>query len=266
MTTVDAKTCQKQVGEGSSCKADFDCVNSYGCNNNTCVAYFSLADGSVLSNSALNKWSLCASGESSANVCRTRTNANDASSPCDSDCTYINGDGTNTTDAKSCLCSMSTSGKRYCKLANGHAKYKDWVAKQKAVIKSDVANCHSLERDRCAWSKKNNNGWQSTKNAEIEVKSWAEFVDIQSCVREITFPEWVSGNTPVDTKQCPKYTCDSSIKNCAEMKFVKEVKQATLNGCTNSTKECLVTENMVLDAVAAFNVSCSEKTDMTTTR
>jgi hypothetical protein len=118
---TDDKRCAPQAVDGGNCTVDEGCLNTHGCNNNTCVAYFSLPDGSLLSNPNTNKWSLCASGDvdSISNKCRTRVNSVAADLPCTVDCDYTNADNSTTTDSGSCVCAMNASGKKYCKLSSG---------------------------------------------------------------------------------------------------------------------------------------------------
>ncbi len=113
-------TCQKQVSEGGKCKADYNCVNTHGCNNNTCVQYFSLPDETLLTNPSQNFWSLCASGEiDHESKCRTRLLNQSIESPCTEDCTYKNANESVITEPGTCKCSLNAGGKKYCMLGNG---------------------------------------------------------------------------------------------------------------------------------------------------
>jgi hypothetical protein len=261
------RTCTKQVGNGGACVADEDCANTHGCNNSTCVAYFSLADGTPVTNPDSNKWSLCASGESdAAKNCRTLNNTTPVENECTSDCSYTQADQSVIIKVNSCKCSMNASGKKYCALANGHSKVKSMIASQKALIAADVAHCHTLERTSCAYSERNNANWQSVQNSQIEVESYAQFVNIETCVRDIAFPLWKGNTPPVPQKHCPRYKCDSKLAQCGVMASNDWGKNSTLNGCTNSTGfECLFTESMVLQS-SSLNVTCTEKAATTRRR
>jgi hypothetical protein len=115
-------TCAKQQLVGTNCTKDEQCENTLGCNNGMCTIYFSLADGTVVTNPNSNKWSVCSSGEVDevTNRCRTRTNTVAADVPCDTDCSYTDKEANTTVvEPESCKCAMNASGNRYCILANG---------------------------------------------------------------------------------------------------------------------------------------------------
>ena len=117
----DTRTCQTQVANGGACASDTSCINTHGCNNGTCVAYFSLDNGVAVTAPSTNKWSLCASGEvdTTSNTCVSRTNAVAADTPCTAECEYTNADNTTFTATGSCKCAMNASGNKYCKLGSG---------------------------------------------------------------------------------------------------------------------------------------------------
>jgi len=80
--------------------------------------------------------------------------------------------------------------------------------------------------------------------------------------------EFISAKAPLaDALICPRYKCDSSMKQCATMVGDATYgKNVTLNGCTNSTRfECLFTESMVIEN-PTLNISCTAKTAPTKTR
>ena len=64
--TEETLVCLPQLGQNSTCQTDFDCQNAYGCFNNTCTSYFSLAEGQSSTN--LN---MCQSGYQLEGVCRS---------------------------------------------------------------------------------------------------------------------------------------------------------------------------------------------------
>jgi len=66
---------------------------------------------------------------------------------------------------------------------------------------------------------------------------------------------------------CPRYKCDSSMKQCATMVGDATYgKNVTLNGCTNSTSfECIFTESMVIEN-PTLNISCTAKVPQTKIR
>jgi len=116
-------TCQVQAPAGGACERDEECVNTHGCNNNTCTEYFSLLDGTlVVPGKTPNKWSLCASGESGKdNKCRTRTNSVAIENPCTADCSYTDKAANETVvETQSCVCAINKGGLKYCKMANGN--------------------------------------------------------------------------------------------------------------------------------------------------
>jgi hypothetical protein len=118
---TDNSTCTRQLGNNVTCTRDEQCVNTHGCNNGACTEYFSLANGANVSNSASNKWSVCASGEvDTNNKCRTRMNTKAADVPCTGDCSYTNADNTTTVEVGSCKCALNASGNKFCVLANGN--------------------------------------------------------------------------------------------------------------------------------------------------
>jgi hypothetical protein len=115
-------TCTKQQLTGTNCTRDLQCPNDEGCNNGQCTIYFSLSDGTLVTNPNDNKLSVCSSGDvdEETNKCRTRTNKVAADVPCSSDCQYLDKEkNVTTTDPDACRCAMNASGKRYCMLASG---------------------------------------------------------------------------------------------------------------------------------------------------
>lgn len=137
---------------------------------------------------------------------------------------------------------------------------------QGALVAEDSAQCHTLERLSCAYTSRNNAAFQATLNAQIELENYAKLVEVETCVRSITFPLWKGSAPVVIPVHCPRYTCDSSQEDCSATLINEFSRNSTLNGCTNSTQECVFNEAMVLDASENFNVTCSNTQTPTSRR
>jgi hypothetical protein len=225
------KRCQLQKKEGESCTEDFDCVNTHGCFNSTCVRYFSLPDGHPVEYSPALYLSFCESGYEYNNACaRLRLNTKDMTCSEDSNCEYTNYDGSLVILPNNCLCGYNPFGTKYCKLGSDHYHYKSYVRSIENLIK-DNTHCNTEERGICNYNKKFPSKEfkllnQQYINAKILGEFFHELVGADDCVVNVAYPEYIPDTpipptpTPNNTQiTCGKFQCKAKQSNCTVSKF-----------------------------------------------
>jgi len=121
------KFCTAQLPVGSACTDDYQCVNTAGCSNKICKAYFSVDDNSTaeLTNLEYQNISYCKSGFLVDGTCRSlklKTDLLDKACTKDADCLYEYTDAEKKTVEisleDSCQCGFNKTGEKFCKKGN----------------------------------------------------------------------------------------------------------------------------------------------------
>ena len=163
----DGSTCQTLKVGGSTCTADYQCAFPYGCNEGTCIKYFSLASGVAVScEPTTNVNYFCTSASCYDNRCVTSVyvaTSTSATKPDDLDSLIdsgarackdssatcsIHNDNSATTH---CSCGYNLEAKAYCSMLAGDwpynellAFYNKWVTNNQPT--SVNQKCHTLRR------------------------------------------------------------------------------------------------------------------------
>ncbi len=119
--------------------------------------------------------------------------------------------------------------------------------------------CHTVERTSCIATTNNNADIvQKVLNSKIEVDFFPELYQIETCVKDITFPLWKGTVNPPE-KTCPTYKCDKLDGDlCVVMKGNEYGKNSTLQVCPRENQTCIFNEALVI-ANENLNVTCTDK-------
>jgi hypothetical protein len=226
------KQCLPQKKEKDSCTEDFDCVNTHGCYNQTCTKYFSLADGSPVEFSPARYLSFCQSGFEYGGAC-VRLSLPSKDTECNDDlltCNYTNYNNASLVLPQNCLCGYNPSGKKYCKMGNGHQEYVKYVTSVNKIIQ-DYSKCNTEERGLCNYNRRYPSKVftdlnQKLYNAKVESEMHHQLIGADKCVIDVAFPQYTpdkpnppdpTPNTTVTT--CAKYNCVSKADKCVHSHF-----------------------------------------------
>jgi hypothetical protein len=253
--TLTDKYCLLQKTFNKTCTEDYECVNTHGCYNKTCIAYFSLPDGHPVEFSPPKAGvSLCKSGFERDMACARLSQAPKTECNDDKPCTYTNFDNSTVIIPQNCLCGYNPVGKKFCKYGSGSAEWVDYVAKQSDLLK-DVSKCNTLERKVCSYNKKFPTKVLSDVNQKyLNAKTLAEFAHelilTDKCVSDVAFPDYVPDTptpptpTPNATDTtCAKYTCKTKEAKCAHSHWELNVNKTDnitviLSDICNITQTC----------------------------
>ena len=154
--------CEKQRGEGKFCLDSFECLNYLGCLNNTCVQYYSMANGTYL-NDSNSEVELCQMGmmNYATHQCAQLDYTNemhikknkDGFVPCQvgEKCYYTTGyysKGSLVIIEKECVCGFNKGGEAYCPLPHT-VNVDDWKKYFKLKNKQKDNSCHTVRRNEC---------------------------------------------------------------------------------------------------------------------
>ena len=233
-TNATTKQCLVQRKEKESCTEDLECVNTHGCYNQTCTRYFSLEDGKSVEFSPARYLSFCQSGFEYGGACVRLTLAS-KDTECNDDiltCNYTNFNNDTLIIPQNCLCGYNPSGKKYCKMGNGHSEYVKYVDNLKTIIQ-DYSKCNTEERGLCNYNRKYPTKIftdlnQKLYNAKVESELHHQVISSDKCVIDVAFPLYVPDKpnppdpTPNNTlNTCAKYKCISRADKCVHSTFQK---------------------------------------------
>jgi hypothetical protein len=212
--------CLPPLNEGEECSEDEECRNDSGCLRAKCTKYFSQEDETFVTSKYF-----CKSGYELNKICTTITNVNSVDQSCnsDEDCKY---EFLNKTEvpliSDSCKCGFNSEAKRYCELGSNHQYYKDWVSSSLKLL-NDTSLCHTSERENlgiCVERTLTDRSFFYRKTSQYLVnnQTWVDFfpklVNSDSCVKYVGFEKYNDSIVRPDVYQCPKFNCDSELKNC----------------------------------------------------
>lgn len=152
----ESSVCAAQKAVGEACESTFECVNSAGCYNSTCTAFFTVKTGveiepedcDIKGRAPLCETYSCqAQSETNTTVCITAPTSVSQTFPLQ--CTAsANCQGSNTVQnvQSACRCGFNNAGASYCDLFTGDTQYLDYVVKLKAFVASGIEQCNTLRR------------------------------------------------------------------------------------------------------------------------
>jgi hypothetical protein len=246
--TSNSTTCIPQAKEKESCLEDYDCVNTHGCYNKTCVAYFSLPDGHPVESDNPITQSLCQSGYQRDLKCASLKLNGGKNFECNETniCTYTNYNNSTILLPENCLCGLNPSGKKYCKLGSGEDEFKKYV-KNALELLNNTHNCNTLERDTCNHNKKLSNKPLNLlvgkyTNSKINALYFHQLVGADKCAVNVAFADYVEEPEPPAPKYftCGKYTCKTNQKTCAHSHFTNTSLEITLSDICKKDNICYV--------------------------
>ncbi len=271
-TNQEDKYCLPQLNEGAECASDYECVNTHGCYNSTCVPYFSLPNGHPIENDPPVALSFCQSGYQYNNTCDSLVSLNPDVECSESEpCTYTNYIGDKVIKPENCLCGYNPLGTKHCKLGSEHNNYKEYIVKLKSLIQ-DFSHCNTLERGVCNENKRRPNQEytylsNNYTNAMIEAVSHTDLVDADSCVIDVVYPQFVPSKPgptpPTPSNTCAKYECKSNEDSCAFSHYDtnKTETDVVLSSICNSTSYCNIggSPNIVFYNKTDVTGKCTKK-------
>jgi len=131
----------------SGCARDFDCENSAGCLDGTCVKYFSLKVGDTVALCAMQYSFFCETGSCWQNQCVDAIkSANDLPTPCSTykDCYSQVTSGM--VFYSDCICGYNKEGQGYCSLFSGDNYYSLYISSFSNWLSSEVSVLCNTER------------------------------------------------------------------------------------------------------------------------
>jgi hypothetical protein len=272
--TTGQKICGPQSKDKESCTNDYDCINTHGCYNKSCIEYFSLPDGHPVEPNPPQTLSLCQSGYQYDMKCASLFLKGGKDFECNDDtpCNYTNFDNTTIVIPENCLCGYNPFGKKYCRLGSAHEEYKTNINNLKKLL-NNSKNCNTVERDICNHDKK-----YSTKdfnflannytNSKIIINSYHELINSDKCIISVAYPQYREDEpTPVPPtppvppgpeKTCGKFFCKVNSSNCAHSHYnTNSSLEIVLSDICNSTSICYIGKGKPNDVF--YNVN---KTDV----
>lgn len=212
--TGSNKICIPQQLENAYCSEDYHCINTHGCLNNKCTPYFSLQDTQTIpSNNTTNTksdsfYSFCSSTFAYQNICTTiRLKQKNTSCSKTHECVYSsninNSNSIKNSDIVLPNCDCGYSQDMYCKYGNGDVDIETYKNLIMGILLGN-SNCHTEERDFCAYIYENNYSdflkivkvLKETFNSHLFYKS-------EWCVKSIVYPNKNITNKLV----CPVLEC-----------------------------------------------------------
>jgi hypothetical protein len=214
----------------TGCTSDYDCQRKLGCNNGTCVQYFSLGDGTTLIANATQREglpiSLCKSGIELNGVCTSLKRVNQ-------DCTTTgmcsyqrDGNATNfynTTDF--CECGNNNDGKSHCRIGSDEPVMITFINKTVEFL-AHSSNCNTMERvGQCNDYKRyhaDNMTYlaQNYTNSFYLAPEYHKYESSDDCAKFVTIPAYYEYLIPVESKKCPIYKCEqNSASKCGLSNF-----------------------------------------------
>lgn len=189
--------CKTLVGNLGECTKDTMCLNGYGCNFNTCFAYFYLSPGLQVQNCENNQNFLCKSGACAFNatqqayVCVSAMASNGTlpipcsdNSPCsiaDSAANYYT----------QCTCGYNIMAQAYCALAPGDPLYLQYINYSSQWAQSgNISNCNTDRRfnSACIQNYANNDFYITYMYYLAAVKYYPQVQQNDECIQNIYTP------------------------------------------------------------------------------
>jgi len=223
---VEISSCVVQQAAGQKCVAEGDCVNSAGCLNGLCTAYFTLEDGvNVISDS---NEKFCKTGFALDSACASAALVSGSDCTESGLCTY-SANNTQVNSAAACVCGKNYQGKSFCRYGVDAPQSKSNFEIKKQYLNSlNSTKCHTDERfvpcasiafDLEDQNTHNSFDYQKTiKNTHNQIilnsVSFTGLTANDTCILPVLGAYDRNLIVPVSLKACPKYNCDSSKKVC----------------------------------------------------
>lgn len=253
------KECSPQLGNKELCTEDTDCVNTHGCFNGECTAYFSLSVGTKIQTSKASKYSFCQTGEVIDGRCESTKLQRELEQRCQATgenvCTYKLSNGTTIIQEDACDCGLNRNGYSYCTLGSEDGEDFEIYKNLTLRILSN-AKCHTSERKTCRDVKKNDNDlFIDQYTAKIDHYGANLLVGADECVVSVAFHNYRIKPNPKDT--CPRFRCAKKEKTCIQVSLDdNNVKYVDLTSCKNKTEHCVFEQEFWRDS--SYNSKCHD--------
>lgn len=224
-STAENPSCIPQQAVGGKCLAEGDCINSAGCLNGLCVAYYTLEDGLVVN---ADNDRFCKSGFALEGTCWSAALVGSGDCSESGICTY-NANNTMINSTSACVCGKNYQGMRFCRYGVDADQAKSVLEIKQNYLKAlNNTKCHTDERwIPCASKAFDFEGKNTHNNFDYQVTIKNEHN--QLIMNSVTFSGIPANDTcilpvlgaydrnlikPVSQNACPKYKCESGKIAC----------------------------------------------------